>query len=154
MTNPMNYKTQSGLIKALNRNSKKTMSAALAFWFHNAEWVLVNQWGWDAKEVAIWVQDIWRQKHHKIITPDLNPANKICNTCKAIAIENGFNKSGEQMYVCRRHTPSWSYNGSGVVGSEPIGDRAMTPYERVKRCRAKKSRENPPKKRGRPKKVK
>jgi len=75
--------------------------------------------------------------------------NQTCDICKAIAAKNGFNKAGEQKYVCRRHTPSWSYGGSGVVGSEPLGDRAMTDYERVKRCRAKKAREDHPKKRGR-----
>jgi len=78
--------------------------------------------------------------------PATNTLNQICDICKAIATKNGFNKAGEQKYVCRRHTPSWSYNGNGVAGSEPLGDRAMTDYERVKRCRAKKAREDHPKK--------
>ena len=83
--------------------------------------------------------------------PAPNPLNQTCDICKAIAAKNGFNKAGEQKYVCRRHTPSWTYNGSGVVGSEPIGDLAMPNYERTKKCREKKAIEHPARKRGRPK---
>ena len=83
-----------------------------------------------------------------------NKTNQICPDCGELSAKNGFNESGEQKYVCRRHSPSWSYNGSGAVGNEPIGDRAMTDCERNRRYRAKKRIENPPKKRGRPKKVK
>ena len=75
-----------------------------------------------------------------------NKTNQICPVCGEYASKNGFNKAGEQKYVCRRHRPSWSYNGSGIFGSEPLGDRAMTAYERIKKYRAKKALEDHPKK--------
>jgi hypothetical protein len=42
MKHPANYKTQSGLIKALTRNSERAMDVSLAWWFKNAEYVLID----------------------------------------------------------------------------------------------------------------
>lgn len=54
-TNPINYKTQSGLIKALTRNSEKLMTVKLAWWFCNAEYALVQNFGWTKKNAASFV---------------------------------------------------------------------------------------------------
>jgi len=101
------------------------------------------------------VLNIETSKQLITIMPAPNPLNQICDICKAFASKNGFNKAGEQKYVCRRHTPSWGYYGSGSVGNPSfileLDDRPLTDYERTKRCREKKAIENPPKKRGRPK---
>ena len=55
MTNPLNYKTQSGLIKALSKNSEKQMTVKLAWWFENAKYSLVQNFGWEDKEASIFV---------------------------------------------------------------------------------------------------
>lgn len=55
MNNPMNYKTQSGLLKALEKASQKSMDVSLAWWFKSAEHCLVNTWGWKEKEAAIFI---------------------------------------------------------------------------------------------------
>lgn len=53
--NPLNYKTQSGLLNALTRNSERQMSVKLAWWFHNAEYALVRNFGWTQDEAAKFV---------------------------------------------------------------------------------------------------
>ena len=50
--NPANYKTQSGLIKALERNSHKSMDVSLAWWYKQAEWALINIWGWTESDAT------------------------------------------------------------------------------------------------------
>ncbi len=53
--NPFNYKTQAGLIKALERNSQKSMTVSLAWWYNQAEWTLINIWGWKEQDAARFV---------------------------------------------------------------------------------------------------
>jgi len=53
--NPVNYKTQSGLIKALSRQSEKPMDVSLACWFENARWALIHKWGWNESDAAKFV---------------------------------------------------------------------------------------------------
>lgn len=55
MQHPPNYKTQSGLLKALSKASEIPMSVSLAWWFKNAEYTLVNKWGWTPEEAARFV---------------------------------------------------------------------------------------------------
>jgi len=55
MSNPVNYKTQAGLIKALARQSDKPMDVSAAWWFKNAEWTLINSFGWKEKDAAQFV---------------------------------------------------------------------------------------------------
>jgi hypothetical protein len=55
MKHPANYKTQSGLIKALTRNSERAMDVSLAWWFKNAEYVLIDRWGWQEAKAARFV---------------------------------------------------------------------------------------------------
>jgi hypothetical protein len=55
MKHPMNYKTQDGLIKALDKASSKPMTVSLAWWFENAKFALVNRWGWTEPDAAIFV---------------------------------------------------------------------------------------------------
>lgn len=61
-SNPMNYKTQAGLTKALSQASKRPMTVSLAWWFKNAEYALVNQWGWTEEDAAALVS---RRGHGK-----------------------------------------------------------------------------------------
>ena len=53
--NPLNYKTQNGLIKALTRASEEPMTIKLAWWFHSAEYALVHNWGWTEEDAARFV---------------------------------------------------------------------------------------------------
>jgi hypothetical protein len=55
MTQPANYKTQAGLLKALSRSSKKSMDVSLAWWFRSAEYCLVSRWGWAEQDAAKFV---------------------------------------------------------------------------------------------------
>ncbi len=59
-SNPMNYKTKNGLVKALSQASKRPMTVSLAWWFKNAEYALVNNWGWTEEEAAEFVS---RRRH-------------------------------------------------------------------------------------------
>ena len=43
--NPVNYKTQTGLINALSRKSEELMTVKLAWWFKNAEYALIRNFG-------------------------------------------------------------------------------------------------------------
>lgn len=51
----MNYKTQSELLKALSRNAETPMTVNLAWWFKNAEYTLINKWGWEEEKAAKFV---------------------------------------------------------------------------------------------------
>jgi hypothetical protein len=53
--NPLNYKTQAGLINALNRASEQCMSVKLAWWYCSAQYALVKKFGWDEKSAAKFV---------------------------------------------------------------------------------------------------
>jgi len=55
MPNPVNYKRQSALIKALTRASEQPMTVKLAWWFQNAEFALVTNWGWTEVDAAKFV---------------------------------------------------------------------------------------------------
>jgi hypothetical protein len=55
MSNPANYKTQSGLIKALEKASQKSMDVSLAWWYKNAEHCLIKTWGWEEKDAAVFI---------------------------------------------------------------------------------------------------
>ena len=50
--NPLNYKTQSGLIKALTRNSEQPMTVSLAWWFESAKYALINHFEWEEKKAS------------------------------------------------------------------------------------------------------
>lgn len=52
---PVNYKTQDGLLKALTRKSEMPMTVSLAWWFKNAEFALVQNFGWEESEAAKFV---------------------------------------------------------------------------------------------------
>lgn len=54
-SNPQNYQTQTGLINALTRASEMPMTVNLAWWFKNAKYALVHQWGWEEEEAAKFV---------------------------------------------------------------------------------------------------
>jgi len=51
----MNYKTQNGLIKALTKANTMPMTVQLAWWFHSAEYALINLWGWSEKNAAVFI---------------------------------------------------------------------------------------------------
>ena len=53
--NPINYKTQNGLIKALTRASEKPMSVRNAWWFKSVEYALINNFGWTEENAAKFV---------------------------------------------------------------------------------------------------
>ena len=53
--NPVNYKTQTGLINALSRKSEELMTVKLAWWFENAEYALIHNFGWTKKNAAKFV---------------------------------------------------------------------------------------------------
>lgn len=55
MTHPMNYKTQNGLIKALERASNDPMTVKLAWWYSTVKYVLINKWGWEESDAAIFI---------------------------------------------------------------------------------------------------
>ena len=55
MQHPINYKTQNGLVKALEQASNKAMTVKLASWFENAKFALRTKWGWDEKDAAVFV---------------------------------------------------------------------------------------------------
>lgn len=55
MQHPMNYKTQSGLLKALSKASEAPMSVNLAWWLKNTEYALINKWKWGEEEAAKFV---------------------------------------------------------------------------------------------------
>ena len=55
MTNPLNYKQQSALIKSLEKNSHKLMDVKLAWWYKNAEYALIHNFGWEEKQAALFV---------------------------------------------------------------------------------------------------
>ena len=55
MQHPMNYKTQTGLLNALNRVSEGQSSVGLAWWLRNAEFALIKQWGWNEEAAALYI---------------------------------------------------------------------------------------------------
>lgn len=55
MNNPMSYKRQSSLIKAMNKVSEGVMTVSVAIWLQNAKNVLIDQWGWEEKEALRFV---------------------------------------------------------------------------------------------------
>lgn len=55
MTNPLNYKTQKGLLKAINKASNLPMTVSLAIWFQNAKYQLINGFGWDEKQASRYI---------------------------------------------------------------------------------------------------
>jgi len=55
MKNPGEYKTQTGLLKALNRVSEGLMDMKVAWWLQNCRVVLVQKWGWEEKQAAKYV---------------------------------------------------------------------------------------------------
>ena len=57
MTNPMNYKTQSGLLDALSRASEKPMGVRHAWFYEQAKWALINNFGWDESAAALLIAD-------------------------------------------------------------------------------------------------
>ena len=54
-SNPVNYRTQDGLLKALNRASEIPMSVSLAWWFQSAQHALINNWGWTEQDAAKYI---------------------------------------------------------------------------------------------------
>lgn len=50
--NPVNYRTQNGLLKALDKASEKPMTVKLAWWLSQANYALVNTWAWEEDEAA------------------------------------------------------------------------------------------------------
>ena len=70
--------------------------------------------------------------------PAINNLNPICEICDEFAKKNGFTSLGEQKYTCRRHYPNWNSKCSGVSGGQILGLQKLTPYERLKKHRAKK----------------
>lgn len=58
MQNPLNYSTETGLISALKRASKKPMDVSMAMWLSNVRWVLTSKFNWTEKNacefVAMW----------------------------------------------------------------------------------------------------
>ena len=55
LQNPQNYKTQSGLLKALNRASEMDGDISLFWWFQNAKHSLINTWGWGEQDAARYI---------------------------------------------------------------------------------------------------
>jgi len=55
MKNPMNYKRQSSLIKAMNKVSEGIMTVSVAMWLQNVKNVLIDKWGWEEKEASKFV---------------------------------------------------------------------------------------------------
>jgi hypothetical protein len=51
-TNPANYKTQAGLIKALSRIAECQMSVKIAWWLSSAQFALINNFGWEEETAA------------------------------------------------------------------------------------------------------
>ena len=54
-SNPLNYKTQTGLINALTRASEIPMTVSKAWWFQNAQYALIHKWGWEEEKAANFV---------------------------------------------------------------------------------------------------
>jgi hypothetical protein len=64
---------------------------------------------------------------------------EFCPLCQRKLNKVGFNTSGNQRWRCRFEGCGYSRTDGGFIrGRYPDGDRPMTPYERLKRCRAKK----------------
>ena len=55
MSIPINYKTQNGLLKAISKQSENLMTVKLAWWFQNAEYALVDIWGWDEVKASKYI---------------------------------------------------------------------------------------------------
>lgn len=73
--------------------------------------------------------------------PAINTDNPVCETCGAFTTFNKTLPSGARQYRCRRHTPNFTCTDSDRPAHRPtIGDRVMTGYERLKKCRAKKKK--------------
>ena len=53
--NPINYKTQKGLINALTKKLGEPMSVRSAWWFRQAEYALIEKWGWNENNAAKFV---------------------------------------------------------------------------------------------------
>lgn len=51
-SNPLNYKTQSGLLKALPRKSEEPMTVSNAWWFESAKYALINNFGWSEEKAS------------------------------------------------------------------------------------------------------
>lgn len=52
MQEAINYKTFTGLVSALQKAKTKPMDTKLAWWLHNAKWVLQNKWGFTEEEAS------------------------------------------------------------------------------------------------------
>ncbi len=50
--NPLNYKTQTGLIKALTRKSEQLMTVSNAWWFEKAKYALINNFEWEEEKAS------------------------------------------------------------------------------------------------------
>lgn len=50
--NPLNYKTQTGLIKALTRKSEQPMTVSSAWWFEKAKYALINNFEWEEEKAS------------------------------------------------------------------------------------------------------
>lgn len=59
MLNPVNYKTQNGLIKALTKMSELPMTVSRAWWFESAKYALIHNWGWEEEAAAKFVADYY-----------------------------------------------------------------------------------------------
>jgi hypothetical protein len=60
---PLNYKTQAGLLKALCRVAEGQSNVSTAWWLLNANYALVDKWGWTEADAALFVS-----RHHPTIS--------------------------------------------------------------------------------------
>jgi len=67
MLTPYQYKTQSGLIKALCLASEKTMDSRLSWWFQNAKNCLIEKWQWDERQASKYVAGFMPTKSKYIV---------------------------------------------------------------------------------------
>jgi hypothetical protein len=54
-TQPFNYKTQWGLIKALSRAADQPMTISHSWWLYSAKMALIEKWGWSEEEASKFV---------------------------------------------------------------------------------------------------
>lgn len=51
----MNYKTQNGLLNALTKAREKPMTVSRAWWFENAKYALIKNWGWTEETASKYI---------------------------------------------------------------------------------------------------